>query len=202
MKKILVLIVLALIASMLPASPCFEELETLTLSVVAATASKPQLSLPGVVRYGEGLVPEKIKFSSSDVSTYYSALTTRPKGLSLVESALFATTQHTSVMKQIQEMLLSSGYGKGDLVVDGKIVVDARKDLDAVKISLSNDLSSVSMSVTVDLVLTERGKVWKTEGTLEVSGDSRGTLVVESKEFRVNDLKYQVDLKYRFAKSS
>ena len=119
-----------------------------------------------------------------------------------METALFATTQHTSEMKQIQEMLLSSGYGKGDLVVDGKIVVDARKDLDAVKIALSNDLSSVSMSVTVDLVLTERGKVWKTEGTLEVSGDSRGTLVVESKEFRVNDLKYQVDLKYRFAKSS
>ncbi|MGN1164654.1 MAG: hypothetical protein ACI4S4_07625, partial [Candidatus Ornithospirochaeta sp.] len=166
MKKIFAAVVFLLCCTVLCASPCFEELETLTLSVVAATASKPELSLPGVVKKGSGIIPESVKFSSSDVSLYYEALTTRPSGLGLVDSALFATTQRTRIMKQIQEMLLSAGYEEGDLIVDGTIKIKSHKDVDEMKIALSSDLSSISLSVTVDLILAERGKVWKAKGTL------------------------------------
>ena len=55
--------------------------------------------------------------------------------------------------------------------------------------------------MTSDLTLTERGKVWKVKGVLEVFGDSKGNLVVQSKEFTVNTMKYKVDLKYRLKSS-
>lgn len=66
---------------------------------------------------------------------------------------------------------------------------------------MGKDLSSISLTVTSDLILTERGKVWKVKGVLEVFGDSKGNLVVQSKEFTVNTLKYKVDLKYRLKSS-
>ena len=183
-------------------SPCFEEIETVTLSVMASTASKPQLTLPGVVKKGEGLFPESVEFRESDVSLYYDALTSKPEGMNLFDLALFTATQNSSLMKQIQHILLSKGYEKGDLIVNGKIKMVALKDPDEMALILGRDLSSIKFTVDVDLVLDERGKIWKVSGIMEVSGDSKGNLVVQSKEFMVNSSKYRVDLKYRLVSGS
>ena len=197
MKKTLVIILFVLSLFPLFSSPCFEELETVTLSVMASSASKPRLSLPGVEIEGEGLFPEKVVFTSSDVSLYYDALTSKPKDASIIDSALFAATQRSSLMQQIQRILLEKGYEKDDLIVDGDISINTKKDPDELELMLGRDLSSISLSIKVDCTLKERGKEWRVKGVLEVFGDSKRNLVVQSNIFTVNSSKYKVDLKYR-----
>ena len=169
----------------------------MTLSVMASSASKPRLALPGVEIEGEGLFPEKVVFTSSDVSLYYDALTSKPKDASIIDSALFAATQRSSLMQQIQRILLEKGYEKDDLIVDGEIAINTKKDPDELELMLGKDLSSISLSIKVDCILKERGKEWRVKGVLEVFGDSKGNLVVQSNMFTVNSSKYKVDLKYR-----
>lgn len=169
----------------------------MTLSVMASSASKPRLALPGVEIEGEGLFPEKVVFTSSDVSLYYDALTSKPKDASIIDSALFAATQRSSLMQQIQRILLEKGYEKDDLIVDGDISINTKKDPDELELMLGRDLSSISLSIKVDCTLKERGKEWRVKGVLEVFGDSKGNLVVQSNIFTVNSSKYKVDLKYR-----
>ena len=183
--------------SILFASPCFEELETVMLSVIASSASRPQLVLPGVERKGESLFPEEVVFKSSDVSAYPEALRTRPKGISLLDMALFSASQNTPMMKKIQAILLSLDLEKGDLIVDGKLKFKENKEPEEMALAFSGDLSSIDLSVTVDISLLAKGKVWNVEGEMKVKGDSKGYLVVDSKEFTVNESKYKVDLKYR-----
>ena len=197
MKKTLVFILFVLSLLPLFSSPCFEEIETVTLSVMASSASKPRLALPGVEIEGEGLFPEKVVFTSSDVSLYYDALTSKPKDASIIDSALFAATQRSSLMQQIQRILLEKGYEKDDLIVDGDISINTKKDPDELELMLGRDLSSISLSIKVDCTLKERGKEWRVKGVLEVFGDSKGNLVVQSNIFTVNSSKYKVDLKYR-----
>ena len=169
----------------------------MTLSVMASSASKPRLSLPRVEIEGDGLFPEKVVFNSSDVSLYYDALTSKPKGSNIIDSALFAATQRSSIMQQIQRILLEKGYEKDDLIVDGDISINTKKDPDELELMLGRDLSSISLSIKVDCTLKERGKEWRVKGVLEVFGDSKGNLVVQSNMFTVNSSKYKVDLKYR-----
>ena len=169
----------------------------MTLSVMASSASKPRLALPGVEIEGEGLFPEKVVFTSSDVSLYYDALTSKPKDASIIDSALFAATQRSSLMQQIQRILLEKEYEKDDLIVDGDISINTKKDPDELELMLGRDLSSISLSIKVDCTLKERGKEWRVKGVLEVFGDSKGNLVVQSNIFTVNSSKYKVDLKYR-----
>ena len=169
----------------------------MTLSVMASSASKPRLALPGVEIEGEGLFPEKVVFTSSDVSLYYDALTSKPKDASIIDSALFAATQRSSLMQQIQRILLEKGYEKDDLIVDGDISINTKKDPDELELMLGRDLSSIALSIKVDCTLKERGKEWRVKGVLEVFGDSKGNLVVQSNIFTVNSSKYKVDLKYR-----
>ncbi len=164
---------------------------------MASSASKPRLALPGVEIEGEGLFPEKVVFTSSDVSLYYDALTSKPKDASIIDSALFAATQRSSLMQQIQRILLDKGYEKDDLIVDGDISINTKKDPDELELMLGRDLSSISLSIKVDCTLKERGKEWRVKGVLEVFGDSKGNLVVQSNMFTVNSSKYKVDLKYR-----
>lgn len=164
---------------------------------MASSASKPRLALPGVEIEGEGLFPEKVVFTSSDVSLYYDALTSKPKDASIIDSALFAATQRSSLMQQIQRILLEKGYEKDDLIVDGDISINTKKDPDELELMLGRDLSSISLSIKVDCTLKERGKEWRVKGVLEVFGDSKGNLVVQSNMFTVNSSKYKVDLKYR-----
>lgn len=197
MKKTLVIILFVLSLFPLFSSPCFEELETVTLSVMASSASKPRLTLPGVEIEGDGLFPEKVVFNSSDVSLYYDALTSKPKGSNIIDSALFAATQRSSIMQQIQRILLEKGYEKDDLIVDGEIAINTKKDPDELELMLGKDLSSISLSIKVNCTLKERGKEWIVKGVLEVFGDSKGNLVVQSNMFTVNSSKYKVDLKYR-----
>ena len=197
MKKTLVLILFVLSLFPLFSSPCFEEMETITLSVMASSASKPRLSLPGVEIEGEGLFPEKVVFTSSDVSLYYDALTSKPKDISIIDSALFAVTQRSSLMIQIQRILLEKGYEKDDLIVDGEIAINTKKEPNELELMLGKDLSSISLSIKVNCTLKERGKEWIVKGVLEVFGDSKGNLVVQSNMFTVNSSKYKVDLKYR-----
>ena len=169
----------------------------MTLSVMASSASKPRLALPGVEIEGEGLFPEKVVFTSSDVSFYYDALTSKPEDASIIDSALFAATQRSSLMQQIQRILLEKEYEKDDLIVDGDISINTKKDPDELELMLGRDLSSISLSIKVDCTLKERGKEWRVKGVLEVFGDSKGNLVVQSNMFTVNSSKYKVDLKYR-----
>ena len=197
MKKTLVLILFVLSLFPLFSSPCFEEMETITLSVMASSASRPRLILPGVDVEGEGLFPEKVVFNSSDVSLYYDALTTKPKDISIIDSALFAVTQRSSLMIQIQRILLEKGYEKDDLIVDGEIAINTKKEPNELELMLGKDLSSISLSIKVNCTLKERGKEWIVKGVLEVFGDSKGNLVVQSNMFTVNSSKYKVDLKYR-----
>ena len=197
MKKTLVFILFVLSLLPLFSSPCFEEIETVTLSVMASSASKPRLALPGVEIEGEGLFPEKVVFTSSDVSLYYDALTSKPKDASIIDSALFAATQRSSLMQQIQRMLLEKGYEKDDLIVDGEIAINTKKEPNELELMLGKDLSSISLSIKVSCTLKERGKEWIVKGVLEVFGDSKGNLVVQSNMFTVNSSKYKVDLKYR-----
>ena len=164
---------------------------------MASSASKPRLALPGVEIEGEGLFPEKVVFTSSDVSLYYDALTSKPKDASIIDSALFAATQRSSLMQQIQRILLEKEYEKDDLIVDGDISINTKKDPDELELMLGRDLSSISLSIKVDCTLKERGKEWRVKGVLEVFGDSKGNLVVQSNMFTVNSSKYKVDLKYR-----
>ena len=164
---------------------------------MASSASKPRLALPGVEIEGEGLFPEKVVFTSSDVSLYYDALTSKPKDASIIDSALFAATQRSSLMQQIQRILLEKGYEKDDLIVDGEIAINTKKDPDELELMLGKDLSSISLSIKVNCTLKERGKEWIVKGVLEVFGDSKGNLVVQSNMFTVNSSKYKVDLKYR-----
>ena len=164
---------------------------------MASSASKPRLALPGVEIEGEGLFPEKVVFTSSDVSLYYDALTSKPEDASIIDSALFAATQRSSLMQQIQRILLEKEYEKDDLIVDGDISINTKKDPDELELMLGRDLSSISLSIKVDCTLKERGKEWRVKGVLEVFGDSKGNLVVQSNIFTVNSSKYKVDLKYR-----
>ena len=164
---------------------------------MASSASKPRLALPGVEIEGEGLFPEKVVFTSSDVSLYYDALTSKPEDASIIDSALFAATQRSSLMQQIQRILLEKEYEKDDLIVDGDISINTKKDPDELELMLGRDLSSISLSIKVDCTLKERGKEWRVKGVLEVFGDSKGNLVVQSNMFTVNSSKYKVDLKYR-----
>ena len=197
MKKTVVFILLFIISLLyLNSSPCFEEVETVTLSVMAASASKPRLVLPGVVVKGDGLLPEKVTFKASDVSLYYDALTTKPQNTNIIDSALFAAAQRSAHMQQIQKILKEKGYEKGDLIVDGETVIEKKRDINELDLFIGKDLSSVALTVNIDCTLTERGKEWKVKGVLEVFGDSKGNLVVQSKKFRVNSSDYRVELKY------
>ena len=143
------------------------------------------------------MFPEKVVFTSSDVSLYYDALTSKPKDASIIDSALFAATQRSSLMQQIQRILLEKGYEKDDLIVDGEIAINTKKEPNELELMLGKDLSSISLSIKVNCTLKERGKEWIVKGVLEVFGDSKGNLVVQSNMFTVNSSKYKVDLKYR-----
>ena len=75
-----------------------------------ASSSVPKMTLPGVDKEGDGLIPDKVTFSSSDVSLYYDALSSKPQNINIIDSALFAVSQRSSLMQQIQMMLLEKGY--------------------------------------------------------------------------------------------
>lgn len=201
MKKIAVIVILSILSLFLWASPCFEELEIVTLSLMASSASVPKLPLPGVTTEGDDIFPSTVTFTSSDVSLYHSSLTTKPEKCTLLESIFFSQCQNTSLMKQIQTMLLEAGFEKGDLVLDGTISIREEKEPDAFSLMAGKDLSSISLVLVYDLTLTERGKEWNVNADVSIKGDSKGNLVATSKECIVNGSKYKVELKYRLKES-
>ena len=203
MKKVLLVFLLLLLAVFLSANACFEEVENMALSTIAAFSSIPKIPLSGVTVTvnGDELIPEKITYRDSDLSHYLDDLSTKPECSSLWENALYSMTQRGATMQKVKSMLRDAGYREGDVTVSGDISLSCVTQPKTSEIVFSTDLSSIDVAADVDLLLKKAGKNYRIKGTLNIKGDSERVLSVTSENMCVNDTYYRVSLKYRLTKA-
>lgn len=202
MKRLLFIPLLLLLLFSAYAGPCYEELETVSLVTISSRASVPVLPLEGVsfVTEGERIIPEKIVYSSSDASTYLEALNTKPK-CSILESALYTVTQNGAMMKRTKKMLEERNYRKGQLVVSGTVTLESKSELDKMDIILTGNLSSFRASADLDLVIVSESEVYSVRGKLDITGGDDRIFTISSSDYTVNDIRYDVELKYSLRKA-
>lgn len=203
MKKVFLLLSLILVAAFLTAGGCFEDVENTVFASAAAFSSIPRSSLSGVT-FTPGnneLVPEKITYSSSDLSCYLSDLSTMPASMSLWEYALYAVSTKSAMFEQVKRRLNDALYREGDAVMDGEVILSCIKKPEKNAVIFLTDLSSIDIEAELNLMLKKAGKTYIIKGTLNVKGDSERTLTVTSEDLYVNDTYYEVGLKYRFTKA-
>lgn len=203
MKKWFVLFSLLFLSLFLFASPCFEEVETIVLATISSRASIPELTLNGVKMKGDDdlIIPSSVEYENSDASFYLENLSTKPKKLSLWESALFNMTQRNPSMIKTKEILREADYKKGEVVTNGRIKITALSEVKTLDIVMSSDLSSIDIDAELDLTLKIKNKNYIIKGTLHIDGSSDRILSVYSNNISVNDTYYKVSLKYKLTKA-
>ncbi len=203
MKKVFLVLILILVTAFLSANACFEDVENTALSTIAAFSSIPKIPLSGVTFTGgdDDLIPQKITYSSSDLSNWLADLSTKPKCSSIWENALYAMTARSATMQKVKAMLEDAAYTKGDAVISGTVSLSCVEKPKKDEIVFSTDLSSIDVDADLDLILKKSGKSYIIKGTLNIKGDSGRTLSVTSSDLRVNDIYYRVSLKYKLTKA-
>ena len=204
MKKFLCLLFFLLsVFFLLSANPCFEEVEDTAFTTILSYSSIPKIPLDGVSYTesdDESALPERVTYSSADLSTFLGNLNTKPDCSSLWESAVYSMMQRGATMKKTKAKLEQAGYRKGDVTVSGTVDISSKTPLKKLELVLGNDFSSVDVDCTANLLLTKNGEKYIIKGTFNVSGDENRILSVTSSDMTVNGIYYRVSVKYRLTK--
>lgn len=199
MRKILVSIVFLFSALILFSSPCYEDVETAAFSTILARSSIPTLSLMGVTFIGDDdeIIPDRIIYESSDLSTYLESLNTKPEGMPFWKIPLYTLTQNGATMKKTKKKLADAGYEKGDVVITGTVDITSSSPVNKIDYITRGSLSSINMTCDSDLIVKKDGEEYILNGVFTIKGDESGTLSVVSDDLTVNGELYNVDVKYR-----
>lgn len=162
------------------------------LSVVAAAAAGPNVSLQGVgieIRGEED--PVKITFTRSDLSTYSSSLSFYSHSERTWYETLFnkQSSSITPFREKAISSLESSSYRKGDLLLDGSIVTIRDENASIGGIRNGSDWSELKIPIWVSLLIsgTRLSGIVLMEGVIEISGGENGVITIYSEDLRMND---------------
>ena len=168
------------------------------LSVIAASASNPPVQLQGVdVETGAGVLPGYVTYTRSDISSYSDSLT-----FSMSDKLSWYTTfigspqsNNTLFLDKALQSLEKSGYGKGDVILDGSV-----KILDAERYSLSDmvkgrDWSGAYIPVTISLLVSGNALelIHVVEGRIDITGMKNSTLLVEIDEMMLDGKEIEIE---------
>lgn len=199
MRKPLFILLFLFSAFFLFSSPCYEDVESAAFSVILARTSIPTLMLDGVTFIGDDdeIIPDKIIFNNSDLSTYLDTLNTKPDNIPFWKIPLYNLTQNGATMKKTKKKLESAGYNKGDVVISGEVDILEKSSINKFDYLTTGSLTSLSVKCRPHLIIQKGGEEYIMEGTFNIEGDEEGTMHVYSDMLTLNGEFYRVDVKYR-----
>ncbi len=166
-----------------------ETIASVGASVVAAYLNVPQRELPGVrITDGPGLVPERIEFSSSDVSLYKDALLGSQSSNAFMRFLSMAVSSLSPLVENAVMFLDRMAISKGDIIVDGEMVIKGGENIDLEGILSMNLSQMVDIEVYCDIVLSGKSFPNKVElkGDIFLRSDESGTMTVHPSDFTLN----------------
>lgn len=199
MRKFLLLLILLFFSFLLFSSPCYEDVETAAFSTILARTSIPALNLEGVTFIGDEdkIIPERIVYENSDLSTYLTSLNTRPGGMAFWMLPLYSLTQNGTTMKKTKKRLEDAGYEKGSVVISGVVDVSSESEINKLDYITKGSLSSVDITCDSDLIVKKDGEEYILKGIFKIKGDESGILSVVSDNLTLNGEAYRINVKYR-----
>lgn len=193
LASVLVFLVFCCSVSAVPESAVYaiEGVYDGVISAMASHLSVPRVALQGVtVVRGEGLLPVRVSFVRSDVSTYADSLSFFSDGVAFGSDG---RSVEELPVKDVSEMVVRrlwrAGFLPGEMILDGSVRVIDSEDLDAHSLMSDDDWSDdiharCSVSVLATGTLASSGQV--VEGTFIVRGGEGRTLTIEAEELAVN----------------
>ena len=130
------------------------DLKPISMAIAGAYLNKPKIELEGVeIIKGEGILPRRIEFVSSDASSYlYSLNNPRSKGFFGIFSTL--TSAFSPLVSKAQDMLIVRDFQDGEVVLDGWIDIQGGNNLDLMDMLLASDFSSLNLSGQGEIALS------------------------------------------------
>ena len=161
------------------------------VSAMASYLAVPRVALQGVtVVSGKGLIPSRISFVRSDVSTYADSLSFFSGDVSFSsDDGTPESLPMKVVSDRVVERLRREGFSAGEVILDGSVRVVETPELDALSLLEDDDWSGCiyvrcSLSMLVTGTLAGQGEV--VEGIFTVKGGPGCTIVIETEELAVN----------------
>lgn len=165
-----------------------------TISAVSAALSDPPLSLQGVqFEYGEAILPSKISFVRSDLSSYLESLKFSPfREKRWYESFL---SQGDIPLDPVRTLAIgyleASGYEKGEVILDGTVEIDL-SDI-TIDDATSWPNGKVLLSISLLVGSSELGESLIVEGEIEIRSGEVGKITVYSENLRINGELMSID---------
>lgn len=124
-----------------------KEGEAVIISLAAAYLNKPKIELKGVeFTSGKGLLPTKVKFSSSDISSYYESLS-NPDSSSFLGFLSSLTSSISPLISKALEALSECDLSQGDFILDGSVDFEGGDNLGLSTLLFGSDFSGISILV-------------------------------------------------------
>ena len=154
-----------------------DRLETIFLSVAASYINVPKINLENVEYInGEGVLPRKVCFYSSDVSTYYNSLS-NPKVDGFLGFLSKFTSSSSPIMKKALEELSALGLKKGDFIVDGDVEISGGDNITMASLLSRSGLNNLSILVDGRIKLSgnkiEKGKDIKLKLNIKTNANNK-----------------------------
>ena len=162
------------------------------MSAMASYLSQPRIALQGVrVVQGEGIIPRRISFVRSDVSTYSDSLSFFGNGPSFSASQNSMERLPSLIpMERVISRLRRAGWKAGEVVLDGSVRVTESEGAEAESFISSDDWSFLSVRFSVSMAVTgasvNGGAV--VEGTFLLSGGTGRTVTIEAESLTVDNV--------------
>ena len=160
------------------------------MSAMASYLSQPRIALQGVrVVQGEGVIPKRISFVRSDVSTYSDSLSFFGHGPSFSASQNSMERLPSLIpMDFVISRLRKSGWNPGEVVLDGSVMVIEAEGAEVDGFISSDDWSFLSVRFIVSMAVTGTmiGNGAVVEGAFLISGGSGRTVTIETESLTVN----------------
>lgn len=164
-----------------------------TISAVASVTSNPTISLQGIsFEYDEDGLPWRVVFTRSDLSSYLEALSFNGSGWrswyeTLLNQSSSTSSQSPFAAKAI-EYLVSSGYGKGDVVLDGTITLEKGNAADLGLLASDTSWSGLVLPLSISLMISgsELSSSLIVEGSVEIIGGEDFKITVYSDNLKIN----------------
>ncbi len=160
------------------------------MSAVASYLSEPRIALQGVtVVQGEGVVPLRISFVRSDVSTYAASLSFFDQGMSMNGSTEAVTPLPEMLPTDlVQNWLQWHDFAAGDIVLDGSVRLLEGEAVSAAELAAVSDWSffhvRFSLSIMATGALAGGGSI--IEGVVDIYGEEGRTMRVEAGNLTVD----------------
>lgn len=168
------------------------------LSVIAASASNPSVLLQGVdMETGDGVLPEYITYTRSDLSSYRDSLAFSQSDRLSWYTTFIGSPQSNSTlfMDRALSSLVDRDYQKGEVILDGSVKIRDAERYSLSDLSRGRDWSGAFIPVTLSLLVsgTALDEMHVVEGHVDITGMRNSTLLVEIEEMILDGEEIEVE---------